>query len=183
MKLNTAGVSTCRASPVWLLRIASAPVTVALHLLYGDIAEQFDVGSLLDPPGQVAGHVLVQVIAADQEQHQAGMFGEEDGGLPGGVAAAHNQHFGSLTQLCLGRGGRIVDALPLELLARLDAQAAVIDPRGDQQALRRDTLDAIDMHNGYGCSSSRRVTGVGTERPAPNLLAWRRARSAKSLSQ
>src|SRR3989442_1483207 len=52
-----------------------------------------------------------------------------------------------LTQLALGKTGGVVDAPPLELLAPVHAQPAVIDPRGDQEALRRDTLAAIDVHH------------------------------------
>ena len=61
--------------------------------------------------------------------------GEKDGGLAGGVAAAHDHHAGTPAQLRLGGRRGVVDAGPFESLATLDAQPAVLRPGGDQQAL------------------------------------------------
>ena len=45
-------------------------------------------------------------------------------------------------------GGRgVVDAAPLEPLAPLDAQPAVVGPGGDQQALGRDRLAAVEVQH------------------------------------
>src|ERR1019366_3983269 len=52
-------------------------VAITAHLADSGAGEQFDVGGLLDPPHQVAGHVLVQVISPDQKQHMAGVSGEK----------------------------------------------------------------------------------------------------------
>ena len=77
-------------------------VPVTVHPPDGRVGNQFDIGGLLNPMHQVAGHVLVQVIAADQEYHLAGVPGEKDGRLAGGIAATHNHHLGSAAQLGLG---------------------------------------------------------------------------------
>src|SRR5437867_3694192 len=42
-------------------------VAVAVHSLYRRVAEQFDVGCLLNPLGEVAGHMLVEVVAANDK--------------------------------------------------------------------------------------------------------------------
>ena len=85
--------------------------------------------------GQVARHVLVQVVAADHEVHLADLAGEEDGGLAGRVAAADDHHLRPAAHLRLDRRRGVVDAAALEPLAALDAQQAVVGPGGDQQAL------------------------------------------------
>ena len=101
-------------------------VAVAAHAPDHRVAEQLDVGRLLDPPGQVAGHALVQVVAAEQQPHLAGLSGEEDGRLAGGVAAAHEHHLGAPAKLRLvGRRG-VVDARAFVTLAALHAEPAVL---------------------------------------------------------
>src|SRR5437763_1075654 len=42
------------------------------------VSEHFDPGVLLDSPGQVGGHVLVQAVAADHEVDLPDLGGEED---------------------------------------------------------------------------------------------------------
>src|SRR5439155_10015773 len=45
-------------------------LAVAVHSLYCRVAEQFDVGCLLNPLGEVAGHMLVEVIAANDKRSE-----------------------------------------------------------------------------------------------------------------
>ena len=111
------------------------------------LQQHLDVGGLLDPPGQVARHVLVEVVAADHEVHLAGLPGEEDGGLAGGVAAADDHDVRAPAHLRLVRRRGVVDAAALEPLAPLDAQPAVVGPGGDQQALGRDRLAAVEVQH------------------------------------
>src|SRR5881628_1124067 len=42
-------------------------VAVAVHSLYRRVAEQFDIGCLLDPLGEVTGHMLVEIVAANDK--------------------------------------------------------------------------------------------------------------------
>ncbi len=120
-------------------------MTVAVHRPDRRIAQQLDVARLLDAPDQIAGHVLIQVVAANQKQHLAGVLGEEDCGLAGRIATAHDHHQRSLAQLRLVRRRGIVDARTLEPFAPLDAQPAVVGARGDQQALGGNVLAAIQV--------------------------------------
>ena len=136
------------------------------------------LGGVLDPPGQVARHVLVQIVAADHANF-ADLPGQEDGGLAGGVAAADDHHVRAPAHLRLVRGRGIVDAAALEPLAALDVQPAVVGPGGDQQALG-DEVSPPSSWSTESLSNVRPVTGVGTDRCAPNLLACRTARSASS---
>ena len=151
MKLNSAGVFSVRTSPVLLLTSStSLEVAVAGHPPDLGVEEHLDVGGLLDPAGQVARHVLVEVVAADHEVDLAHLPGEEDGGLAGGVAAADDHHLRPPAHLRLdGRRG-VVDAAALELLAPFDAQQAVVGPGGDQQALGRDRLAAVEVQHRVG---------------------------------
>ena len=73
--------------------------------------------------------------------------GEEDRGLAGGVAAADDHHVRPAAHLRLGGRGGVVDAAALEALAALDVQQAVVGPGGDQQALGRDLLAAVEVQH------------------------------------
>ncbi len=53
-----------------------------------DVADDLDFRVLLDPAGEVVGHVLAQVAAAEQERGPGGVLGEEHHRLAGRVAAA-----------------------------------------------------------------------------------------------
>src|SRR3989442_1277665 len=70
------------------------------------------------------------------------MLGKEDGGLPGGIAAAHQHHLRSLVDLRLVVSGGVEYAPPFELFAPFGVQPAILDARGDQQALRGDRFVA-----------------------------------------
>src|SRR5690348_9767054 len=63
-------------------------VAVAFHATNSRIADQFDVRGLTDALYQVARHVLVQVVAADEQHYVPRMSGEKDGGLSCGISAA-----------------------------------------------------------------------------------------------
>ena len=71
-----------------------AQVTVARHLPDRCVAEHFDVSGLLDPVDQIAGHILIQVVAANQQQDAARVSGQKDSGLTGRVSAAHDDGLG-----------------------------------------------------------------------------------------
>ena len=66
MKLNTAGRLDRPASPSSVGDFDRAEVPVAEHAPDRRVRAHLDVGGLLDAAGEVAGHVLVQVVAADQ---------------------------------------------------------------------------------------------------------------------
>ena len=122
MKLNTPGVSTVRSSPGLAIdNFHRAEMRVAVHPADCRVADQFDVGGLLDPMHQVAGHVLVQIISPEQEQDVAGVRGEKDRRLPGRIPATHNYDRIARAQLGLGQGCGIVDAGSLESLGALHA--------------------------------------------------------------
>ena len=109
------------------------------------------------------------------------MPGEEDGRLAGGIAAADDNHLGAPGTASPRWGWRRSRRRALEALATLDAQPPVVGSGGDQQALGRDRLAALQVQDRVGVSKVRRDRrGDGQER-APNLLAWSTARSASSL--
>ena len=118
-------------------------MTVPNHPLDCRVEEQLDVSRLLDPLGQIAGHVLIEIIAANQEQHLAGVLGKVNGGLACRVAAAHQYHLGPLAHLHLSGSRSVIDTLPLEPLAPLDAQPTVVGSSGDQETLCCDGLAAV----------------------------------------
>src|SRR5262249_35157110 len=64
-----------------------AKLAVPAHRLNRRVRQDLDVGDLFDPSGQVTGHILMEVVAANDEQHLAATPGKEDCGLPGRVAA------------------------------------------------------------------------------------------------
>ena len=98
--------------------------------------------------GQVARHVLVEVVAADHEVDLADLAGEVDGGLAGGVAAADDHDVRPAAHLRLDRSRGVVDAAALEPLAPLDAEQAIVGAGGDQQAPGRDRLAAVEVEHG-----------------------------------
>ena len=183
MKLNSAGVLIVRASPVLLLT-SSTSLRWPSPCMPPDfgVEQHLDVGRLLDAVGQVARHVLVQVVAADHEVDFAGLPGEEDGGLSGGVAAADDDHVRTPAHLRLDRRRGVVDAAALEPLAAFDVQQAVVGAGGDQQALgRRPSRRRRGAAPEYALSNVRPVTWRRRRAGcAPNLLACTTARSASS---
>ena len=122
-----------------------AEVSLARRPVNLGVAEHLDPGMFLDPPGQVGGHILVEVVASDHQVDLPHPGGEEDGGLTGGVAAADDHHLRPLAHLGLdGRGG-VVDAAALELPAPFHRKSSVVGPGGDQHAPRRDGLSAVEL--------------------------------------
>src|SRR4030095_15619518 len=87
-----------------------AEMVVAAHLLDLCVEQHLDVGCLLDPPHQIGRHVLVQIIAADEEIDLARDTRAEDGRLPGRVAAADDYDLRPAAERRLGRGRGVVDA-------------------------------------------------------------------------
>src|SRR2546425_10352183 len=52
-------------------------VAVTVHSLYRRVAEQFEVGCLLNPLGEVTGHMLVEVVAANDKRSEERRVGKE----------------------------------------------------------------------------------------------------------
>src|SRR5262249_18680950 len=117
---------------------------VAVHSPDRRVENQFDVRDLLDAPDEVAGHALVQVVATDDQQHLAGMLSEKDGSLPGGVATTHEYHLGAPAQPRLVGRRSVVTSRALVTVAALDSEPAVFRPGGDEQALGRGRLAALE---------------------------------------
>ena len=91
--------------------------------------------------------LLVEVVAADQDEDLARLAGEEDGRLAGGVAAADDDHVGPAALLRLVRRRGVVDAAALEPGAPLDLQPAIVGAGRDQQALRDERLAALEARS------------------------------------
>src|SRR5690348_12607499 len=73
---------------------------------------------------------------AEQQIDLAGAAREEDGCLPGRVAAADHGNRGADAELLLHEGGLVVDPTTLEVLKPLDREAAIAGAGGDQQRAR-----------------------------------------------
>ena len=181
MKLNSAGdPQRPHLARLVVGQLDLAEMVVAGHPPDLGVAEHLDPGVLLDPPGQVVGHVLVQVVAADHEVDLPDLAGEEDGGLAGGVAAADDHDLRPLAHLGLDGGRGVVDAAALEPLATLDAEPAVVGPGGDQQALGVDMVAAVEVEHRVPVVEGQ-ARDLGRDgRTRPNLLACTTARSASS---
>ena len=76
---------------------------IAGHPLDLRVEQHLDVAGFLEPPGQVARHILVQIVATDQDEHLPRLTGEEDGGLAGGVAAT-DDHDVRARHICASLG-------------------------------------------------------------------------------
>ena len=85
-----------------------------------------DVGVGLDAVGQIARHGAAQIGATDDERDRTFGPGQEHGGLAGGIAPADDHHRRSADEACLGLGGGVVDARPLEGAEARDGQAPVV---------------------------------------------------------
>jgi len=105
MKLNNAGFSMRRVSPVSL-----STSSTAVRLREPSIRWTFvwsitvDVRRRLDALRQIAGHLFVQAVAADDQEDPAGVLREENGGLAGGVAARPRSRRLPGADLRLGEG-------------------------------------------------------------------------------
>ena len=65
-----------------------------------------------------------------------------------------SDHLRAPAHLPFGERRGVVDALPLEALAALDVQPAVVGARGDQEALGGDRLAAVQVQDGSRRSPS-----------------------------
>jgi hypothetical protein len=79
------------------------------------------LGDGLDPAHQVVRHARGEGLPAHEHVHVRVGAGEEDGGLPGGVAAAHDDRLLALDQPGLDGGRGVVGAAALETAEVLDA--------------------------------------------------------------
>ncbi len=78
-------------------------------------------------------HRGLEPLAAHEDQHARRLLGEEDGGLPGGVRAADDDHGLVLARLGLGERRAVVDAAAVELLDARRLEPAVGDAGGHEQ--------------------------------------------------
>ena len=145
-------------------------MTVTVHTADCPVAEQLDVGRLFDPPDQIAGHSFVQIIAADHEQHVAGMLGEKDGALAGRIATAHDHNLGPPAHLRLGESYGIVNPCPFEPFAPLHAQPAVVGSCSDQEALRCDGLAVVQVQDGIRLLEPQPGHGRGDRQTGTELV-------------
>ncbi len=106
------------------------PFTVGLAQF--TVHQHVDPLALLDPVGQVAGHVLAEFVAPDNEQHLGRVLGEEDRGLSGGVAATDDHHRVFPAQVRLQLGRRVVHARRSDGVQSGQVESSVADAGGDQ---------------------------------------------------
>src|SRR5882724_1643217 len=170
MKLKSAGVSSRRRSPVLWFRISMAPRWPSLHALDRGVVEHLDVFGLLDAMGEVARHLLVQIVAAQEEVDLPRLAGEEDRGLAGGVAAADHHHLRSPAERRLVQGRGVVDAGALELRAAFGPQPAVLGAGCDQQALGGDRLAALELQHRVGVDEGQADDRRGHGQARPELV-------------
>ena len=93
--------------------------------------QHLDVGQPLDPADQVPGHVLAQILLADDQAEMRRVGGQEDDGLAGRVAAADDRHRVVPAELGLRLRRGVVDAAPLEVGQARHVQAAIAGAGGD----------------------------------------------------
>src|SRR5579862_7936646 len=90
-----------------------------------------------DPVNQVAGHLLGQVVAADDQADDTAFTGEEKRRLPGRVGPADYRHFRTAARARFQFGGRVVDTGVLELRPPLQRELPVASPAGHYYSVRR----------------------------------------------
>src|SRR6185437_13886132 len=103
---------------------------VAEQFLYLGVQQHLYVRDPLDLVDKVPRHVLGQIVLADDERDLRGVPGQEDGGLPGRVAAADDRHRVTAAGQRLRLGGRVVDTHLLEMGQPWHVEAAVPGPGG-----------------------------------------------------
>ena len=130
MKLNNAGVSNVRASPVLSLNISTMQVAIARQRLTIVLQSTSILGVFSDPLRQITGHALVKIVAPDQKKHLASAPSEKYCRLAG-VASTNDRHVRPLAQLCLIGSRSVVDTASLEAVATVDVQASVVGPGCD----------------------------------------------------
>src|SRR3984885_7205113 len=108
--------------PVFLGRKAAAPAHTfertplgALKSRNLGIEYQFNIRRRLDALDQIARHAGGKTAAADNHLNLAGMAGQEDRGLAGGIAAANQDDLLLGTQTRLDRGGPVPDTPAVEV--------------------------------------------------------------------
>src|SRR5205823_12658923 len=90
-----------------------------------DVAKDLDVSVTLDPAGEVVGHALAQVTAAEQQRDPGGVLGEEHRRLTGRVTAADDGGAALPARTRMHRGAGIEDPRPLPTLATGDGEPLV----------------------------------------------------------
>ena len=111
------------------------------------VSQKFNIAGLLDPAYQIAGHVFVQVIAANHEQNPASMSCEKNRRLSRRVAAPDNDHRASAAKQRLGRCRGVINSRPFESLEALYIQSPILRTRRDEKALRRNGLTVTRIEN------------------------------------
>lgn len=91
-----------------------------------------------DLDGQIAGHVPGQRVLPHEQPDAGGVPGQEQGGLAGRVASAHDDDRVPLAHLGFEHGRRVVDARGLEPFQIPHVEPPVADAGRDDQGARVD---------------------------------------------
>src|SRR2546426_2124497 len=110
------------------------------------------------------------------------MLGKEDGGLPGRIAAAHQHHLRSLVDMRLVVSGGVEYAPPFELLAPFGVQAAILDARGDQQALCGDRFVAVQPQHRIGLVEHQAAHRRGHRETRAKFVGLKKDRKSTRLN-
>jgi len=97
-----------------------------------------DLRDVLDLLDEVERHGPLQRRPADQDRHRLGPAGQVNGGLPGRVGPADDEHVLSRARCRLGERGAVVDAAAGHLVEPRGVQPAVGDAGGEDDGVRVD---------------------------------------------
>ena len=103
-----------------------------------------NAGVPLDLVDQVARHGGLKRLAPDDDVNLGAAPAQEQRGLAGGVAAAHDCDRVGTAGLGLHLGGRVVDADALELGQPAQGQPVVARPGGDDDRLRGNRIAVVE---------------------------------------
>ena len=179
MKMNSPPDSSRVVSPVRLSRTSIASSAASPCAATTSVwSITLDVGTGGDLVDQIAGHALLEPVAAVEDRHAARMRREEHGRLPGRVAGADDVDVEAVAVRRLAARRAVGDALAGEAVEALDAEAPPRDAAGEDDRLRAQDVAAVEVHLVRGRVDARDLAGhqdLGAE--PPRLLQ----RSARQL--
>jgi hypothetical protein len=139
-------VEAARGGPLHRRRLEALVAGQAADL--GAVLDR-DARVLVDAVDEVAGHRGRQVVAPDQDAYLAALARQEQGGLPGGVAAAEHGDPLAGAHAALGLGGGVVDAAArLQPVPALDLGPAVLGAGGQHHGPGGDLAAVGRLHHG-----------------------------------
>ena len=146
MKMNRPPESSRVVSPV--ARVADVDrlergVAVRGHHLGAQ--QHADVRPGRELVDEVAGHALLEPLAAVEDGHAPRMGGEEQGRLPGRVAGADDVDVEAVAVRCLAARRAVEDALAGEAVEALDREAPPRDAAGEDDRPRPQDVAAVEV--------------------------------------